>query len=107
MLSMITEQVTEQRVTEVKYWTCNYAEHRHMTQGVAQKCIIHTALKPRRMTNKWTTGLYKVVLELREAGHTFVSIGRRFNITGSRAKQVWATAHRLQRYGKLKSLPPR
>ena len=95
-IAMKTYLKTEEITTVLAFWVCENPLHRHKTENTALACI-NKAKKLAQSTNVWTPELYKIVLERRENGETFSAIGKDYNVTTERMRQIILKARRIKR----------
>jgi hypothetical protein len=86
-------KVTEKKIVEVVRWTCNVEGHRHQTQEVAQRCIDRHNGEPPNFI-KWTDRKRALLVADREGGMTYKELGRLWDISSSRAREVYIRSKR-------------
>lgn len=76
-------------LVERVYWSCNREAHRHATEEAAAACIARHPNPPAKSGKQWTMGQILEVVAFVDAGESFASIGRRYNLTGGRIQQIY------------------
>lgn len=82
---MKSKKLTE--LVEITYWSCAIPEHRHKTNPVAEACIAKHST-PKRPIRRWTNQERADACESVIYGESFTAVGKRFDITGQRLRQV-------------------
>jgi hypothetical protein len=85
-------------LVEHVYWTCN-RNHRHATEAGAAACMECHPNPPAKQCRKWTMSQILEVVALADAGESFVSIGKRYGLTGGRMAQIYAKGRRYLKSG--------
>ena len=87
-------------IIERVYWTCNREGHRHMTEANAAACMQRHPKPPATHSRRqWTMSQILEVVALADAGETFVSIGKRYGLTGGRMAQIGREGRRYLKRG--------
>lgn len=86
-------------MVERVYWTCNREGHKHATEAGAAACMERHPNPPAKRGRQWTMSQILEVVALVDAGETFVSIGKRYGLTGGRMAQIDAKGRRYLKRG--------
>ena len=85
----------------VEYWTCYDKDHHHRTKTIAENCIARQDRIKAIVKNDWSIDRLKELLVLRDTGITFKEMGKKYNISPARMRQVYYRAYRKQKNGRI------